>query len=202
MSKKKNKEELMEKELDAMTELEAEVTESKAKSTAGKPEELDEIEQVRGKVTDLELSVNDWKDKYMRSMAEFDNYRKRSLEEKSDWIKRASEKLALAMCDVLDNFDRALMQLDETQKEDNFIKGIIMIEQQLKGALEREGVKRIEALGEEFDTKLHEALAHIPSDFEEGRVAAIIQNGYTMHDKLIRPVRVAVSNGLNDNKKE
>jgi molecular chaperone GrpE len=132
-------------------------------------------------------------------MAEFDNYRRRSIEEKSDWIKRATEKLALTICDVLDNFDRALMQVNEEQKEDNFIKGIILIDQQLKAALEKEGVKRIDALGHDFDPKLHDALANIPSEYEEGKVAAIIQNGYTMHEKLIRPVRVAVSTGTGNN---
>ncbi|MBM4398940.1 MAG: nucleotide exchange factor GrpE [Candidatus Cloacimonetes bacterium] len=163
-------------------------------------EETNEITAIRNRISELEGSVNEWKDKYLRSMADFDNYRKRSLEEKSDWIKRASEKLALAICDVLDNFDRALMQLNDEQKEDGFIKGIILIDQQLKSALEREGVKRIEVLGEDFDPSVHEALAHIPSEYEEGKVAAVIQNGYLMHDKLIRPVRVAVSSGKQENK--
>ncbi len=194
MSKKKSKEDLVEKEL----EHEIEINQSEAES--GSEAVTDEITLIREKAAEMEALVNEWKDKYLRSMAEFDNYRKRSLEEKSDWIKRASEKLALAMCDVLDNFDRALMQLTEDQKEDSFIKGILLIEQQFKAALEREGVKRIEALGEDFDPNLHEALAHIPSEYEEGIVAAVIQNGYTMHDKLIRPVRVAVSSGINENK--
>jgi molecular chaperone GrpE len=196
MSKKKNKEEFKEKnkimeQQTALEEIESEIsTEDKAKD-------------VDAKMAELEASIADWKDKYLRSMADFDNYRRRSLEEKSDWIKRASEKLALSICDVLDNFDRALMQVNEEQKEDSFIKGIILIDQQLKTALEKEGVKRIEALGDDFDPKLHEALAHIPSDFEDGKVAAIIQNGYLMNDKLIRPVRVAVSSGkLDKNNKE
>lgn len=198
MSKKKNKEELMEKELDSSLRGNDEEMLMQTEM-----EELSEFELIRNKVTELEASVNEWKDKYMRSMADFDNYRRRSLEEKSDWIKRATEKLALSVCDVLDNFDRALMQLNEEQKEDKFVKGIIMIDQQLKSALEKEGVKRIEALGEEFDPNLHEAMAHIPSDYEEGKIAAIIQNGYTMNDKLIRPVRVAVSSGKQEiNNKE
>jgi len=70
-----------------------------------------------------------------------------------------------------------------------------MIEQQLRKALEREGVRKIEALGQPFNPEFHDALAHIPSDLENNTVAAIIQNGYTMHDKVLRPVRVAVSNG-------
>lgn len=195
MSKKKNKEDLMDKEKDieqqlAREEIEAEET------------ERDEIEVIRERITSLDKEAEEWKDKYLRSMADFDNFRKRSLEEKSDWIKRASEKLALSICDVLDNFDRALMQLNEDQKEDSFVKGIILIDQQLKNALEREGVKRIEALGKDFDPNYHEALAHVPSDYEEGKVAAIIQNGYLMNDKLIRPVRVAVSSQKQENNKE
>jgi molecular chaperone GrpE len=190
MSKKKNKEELVEKETDLEQEMEE--AERETEKTSDNPEKHPD------RIQELEASVIEWKDKYLRAMAEFDNYRKRSLEEKTDWIKRASEKLALAVCDVLDNFDRALLQLSEQQKEDNFIKGIMLIDQQLKGALEREGVKRINALGKDFDPKLHEALAHIPSEMEEGKIAAIIQNGYTMNEKLIRPVRVAVSSGISE----
>lgn len=197
MSKKKNKEELQDKVKDMEEILAREEMETEEQSP-----EADEIDMIRKKVAELEVSVDEWKDKYLRSMAEFDNYRRRSIEEKSDWIKRATEKLALTVCDVLDNFDRALMQVTDDQKEDSFIKGIIMIDQQLKSALEREGVKRIEALGEEFDPKVHEALANIPSELDEGRIAAVIQNGYTMHDKLIRPVRVAVSSGQQDNNKK
>jgi len=195
MSRKKNKEDLIEKDMDT-----ALVEEEEMEVSDTDREETNEITAIRNRISELEGSVNEWKDKYLRSMADFDNYRKRSLEEKSDWIKRASEKLALAICDVLDNFDRALMQLNDEQKEDGFIKGIILIDQQLKSALEREGVKRIEALGEDFDPSVHEALAHIPSEYEEGKVAAVIQNGYLMHDKLIRPVRVAVSSGKQENK--
>jgi molecular chaperone GrpE len=196
MSKKKNKEDLIEKEMESG--LNPEETDLE-KETEIPEAEIYEVEAIRNKVTELETSVIEWKDKYLRSMAEFDNYRKRSLDEKSDWIKRATEKLALSVCDVVDNFDRALLQLTDEQKTDKFNQGIIMIDQQLKSALEREGVKRIEALGEEFDPKLHEALAHIPSNYDEGKIAAIIQPGYTMNDKLIRPVRVAVSSGKTNN---
>jgi molecular chaperone GrpE len=186
MSKKKNKEELLEKEAELET-----VGDDFVEDMQTEPDQEPGIDHTAAS----EAGVAEWKDKYLRCMADFDNYRKRTLEEKSDWIKRASEKLALSICDVLDNFDRALMLLNEDQKEDSFVKGIILIDQQLTSALERDGVKRLEALGQEFDPKLHEALAHIPSDYEEGKIAAIIQNGYTMHDKLIRPVRVAVSSG-------
>jgi len=143
----------------------------------------------------LEQEVAEWKDKYLRNMAEFENYRRRSNQEKADWIKLATQKLALEVCDVLDNFERALAQVGEEHKEDKLIKGFAMIEQQLRTVLERENIRKIEALGKDFDPQWHEALAHIPSDYDENIVAAVIQNGYTVHDKVLRPARVAVSSG-------
>jgi len=143
----------------------------------------------------LEQEVAEWKDKYLRNMAEFENFRKRSNQEKADWIKLATQKLALDICDVLDNFERALAQTGEEHKEDKLIKGFAMIEQQLRTVLERENIRKIDALGKDFDPQWHEALAHIPSDYDENIVAAVIQNGYTIHDKVLRPARVAVSSG-------
>ena len=144
----------------------------------------------------LNKERDEWKDKYLRSMAEFENFRRRTNQEKADWIKRSTEKLALNVCDVLDNFERALAQFAELDKDEKLFQGVSLIEQQLRNVLEKEGVVKIEALGQEFDPAHHEALAHIPSeDFEENTVAAIIQNGYTMQNIVIRPVRVAVSSG-------
>ncbi len=156
-------------------------------------------EQEKEKVNTLEKECAEWKDKYLRSMAEFENYRRRSIQEKSDWIKLATQKLALNVCDLADNFERAMMQIKEEDKENSFVKGILQIEQQLRSILEKEGVCKIKALGNEFDPSEHEALAHIPSEFEENTVAAVIQNGYTMHGKILRPVRVAVSSGKVNN---
>lgn len=150
------------------------------------------------RMAELEQENQELKDKYLRSMAEFENYRRRSIAEKSDWIKLATQKLALEICDVMDNFERALNQVEEAAREDAFVKGVTQIEQQLRGVLGKEGVCRIDALGKEFDPALHEALAHIPSEYEANLVAAVIQNGYTMHDKVLRPVRVAVSSGKHE----
>ncbi|OQC05507.1 MAG: heat shock protein GrpE [Candidatus Cloacimonetes bacterium ADurb.Bin089] len=151
------------------------------------------------KTAELENEVAEWKDKYLRCMAEFENFRKRSNAEKADWIRLATQKFALEVCDVLDNFERAILQGTEEEKSTPFGKGVLMMEQQLRKVLEKEGVKKIEALGKPFNPEFHEALAHIPSDQEENTVAAIIQNGYTLYDKVLRPVRVAVSNGTKIN---
>ncbi|MGB4310173.1 MAG: nucleotide exchange factor GrpE [Candidatus Cloacimonadaceae bacterium] len=147
------------------------------------------------RIAELEIEIAELKDKYIRSMAEFENFRNRSNREKADWIKLSTQKLALKVCDVLDNLERALEQVDEEAKEDKLIKGFVLIEQQLRKVLESENVRKIEALGSEFDPAIHEALAHIPSDEEENIVTAVIQNGYTSHDVVIRPAKVAVSSG-------
>lgn len=164
--------------------------------------EAEEIKQEQGPVDELErmkLELAEYKDKYLRSMAEFENYRRRSILEKADWIRHATKELALHICDVVDNFERALAQAKSEDLESPFGKGIVLIEKQLVNALQKEGVQKIEALGAEFDPEYHDALAHIPSEYEENMVAAIIQNGYTMHDKVIRPAKVAVSNGTKIN---
>ncbi len=174
----------------------------KKKTAAAAEVETDDIEiQIERELTpeerieELEIEVAEWKDKYLRNMAEFENYRRRSIQEKTDWIKMATQKLALEVCDVLDNFERALEQITEEHKEDKLIKGFGLIEQQLRNVLERESVRKIEALGAEFDPQWHEALAHIPSEEPENTIAAVIQNGYMIHDKVLRPARVAVSSG-------
>ena len=142
----------------------------------------------------LEIENAELNDKRLRIAAEFENFRRRNISEKSDWIKNANQRIVLELCDVVDNFERALHPEIEKNLE-AYTKGIELIFQQLENVLKKEGVEKIKALDEEFDPNFHEALAHIPSEMEENKVVAVIQNGYLMNNKLIRPVRVAVSNG-------
>jgi len=140
------------------------------------------------------------KDKWLRTVAEFENFRRRSTIEKSTWIKNATERLVLQLCDVVDNFERALLQKHDNGK--SYEKGIKLIYKQLLDLLTKEGVKKIEALNEDFDPKYHEALSKIPSEEEEDKIVAVIQNGYIMNEKIIRAARVAVSNGEKPQKKK
>ena len=142
----------------------------------------------------LVIEIAELKDQKLRIAAEFENFRRRNISEKSDWIKNANQRIVLELCDVVDNFERALHPEIEKNLE-SYTKGIELIFQQLENVLKKEGVEKIEAMDEEFDPNFHEALAHIPSELEENKIAAVIQNGYKMNDKVIRPVRVAVSNG-------
>ena len=153
------------------------------------------------KYNQLQVEYDELKDRWMRGAAEFENFRKRTFTEKADWIKNATERLVLELCDVVDNFERALHPEIEKNRE-AFEKGIKLIFQQLEVVLKKEGVEKIDAFGKEFDPNLHEALAHIPSELEENKIVAVIQNGYMMNEKVIRPVRVAVSNGEKPQKPE
>ncbi|MBN2830300.1 MAG: nucleotide exchange factor GrpE [Candidatus Cloacimonetes bacterium] len=190
MSKKKDVEKKNQSKIEEEKEIKVEVNEEAPEVEEEKKEPTTE-EIIAG----LQNEVTLWKDRYMRNMAEFDNFRRRSQKEKSDWIKTATEGIVISLCDVMDNFERAWSQLAAEEQEHPFIKGVKQIEQQLWTILSREGVEKVESLKENFDPNVHEALAHIPSEHEENVIAAVIQNGYKLNGKIIRPARVAVSNG-------
>ncbi|MCL1826460.1 MAG: nucleotide exchange factor GrpE [Candidatus Cloacimonetes bacterium] len=142
-----------------------------------------------------EIEIAEFKDKWLRTLAEFENYRKNSFKEKQDWLKYANEKIILDICEVLDNFERALSTKVTAKTIEPFTKGVNMIFQQLEGILKKNDVIKLDASGKEFDPNFHEALAHTPSDLPENKIVAVIQNGYMIGEKVIRPSRVAVSNG-------
>jgi len=197
VEKNNTKEEITEKEESTEIEIEnlnpeKEVGKETKEAKPKKPKKLSSKE----KIAALEIEVAELKDKYIRSAAEFDNFRRRSAVEKQTWIKNAAQRVILDVCDVQDNFERALHPDNENIDMESFTKGIEMIYQQMDNILKKEGVAKIESMNAEFDPKFHEALAHIPSELDENVIAAVIQNGYVMNDKVIRPARVAVSNGV------
>jgi molecular chaperone GrpE len=146
-------------------------------------------------IAQLEKEKAEIKDKWLRTAAEFDNFRRRTNSEKSDWIKNANQRLVLELCDVNDNFERALANEGSTADPASYKKGIELIHKQIDTILKREGVEKIKSDGKNFDPTFHDALAHIPSELKENVIAAVIQNGYTMNGKVIRAARVAVANG-------
>lgn len=136
------------------------------------------------------------KDRLARNLAEFENFRKRSIKEREQWIKFATEKIILEVCDVLDNFERALDSGAQKHQFEDFMKGTKQIYNQLVGVLEKEGVEKVESQGQEFDPEQHEALSHVPAPgVEKDCVAFVIKNGYKKGDKILRPAQVAVSSG-------
>ena len=116
------------------------------------------------KIELLQHEISEIMDQKLRIAAEFDNFRRRTLIEKANWIKNATERLVLEICEVRDNFERALHAEKENGNADSFKEGIELIFQQMEEVLKKEGVTKIEAIGQKFDPKYHDALAHVPSE--------------------------------------
>ncbi|HEX2121230.1 MAG TPA: nucleotide exchange factor GrpE [Thermoanaerobaculia bacterium] len=133
------------------------------------------------------------RDRYLRTLADFDNYRKRSDREKADFFKHALANVFREILPVLDNFDRAL---DHAEQGDDFHKGVLLIYKQLFNVLEKHGLRPIEESGVHFDPNIHEAVVREEdSSVANHTVVAVLQKGYFLHDRLLRPAMVKVAVG-------
>jgi molecular chaperone GrpE len=138
------------------------------------------------------MEAADWKDKYMRLYAEFDNFRKRSMKEKSDLLATASGELMKELLPVVDDFDRAV-QANATVADIEVVReGFVLIHQKLYRKLESKGLKPIDAKGQPFDTDYHEAITQIVMPDMAGKVVDEVEKGYTLHDKVIRYSKVVI----------
>jgi molecular chaperone GrpE len=137
--------------------------------------------------------VAEWRDRYLRTLADFDNYRKRADREKQDFFKYALAGSMRDLLPVLDNFDRAL---DHAEQGDEFHRGVSLIYKQLFDVLKKHGVRVIDEANVKFDPNIHEAVvrAEDPS-VPEQTVVEILQKGYFLHDRLLRPAMVKVAVG-------
>lgn len=144
--------------------------------------------------TAKEDEAAEWKDKYLRLSAEFDNYRKRTLKEKMDLITAGGEEVIKSLLVVVDDIDRALAAMETTNEMEPVKEGVKLISQKLNDTLRSKGLSEIEALGKELDTDLHEAVAKIPASSEEmkGKIMDVVQKGYKLRDKVIRYAKVVV----------
>ena len=133
-----------------------------------------------------------WKDKYIRLVAEFENYKKRTLKEKSELILNGSEKTVAAILPILDDFERATA--DKTEDPQAIKEGYELIYKKFLKALETLGVHKIKTDNADFDVDYHEAIAMVPGmgDDKKGKVIDCVQTGYTLNDKVIRHAKVAV----------
>ncbi len=135
-------------------------------------------------------------DKYLRLFSEFDNFRKRSLKEKIELSKTASEEVITALLPVLDDFERAIIALEEKPEVDQSLQGILLIYNKFLKTLQQKGLEEMQALNQPFDTDFHEALTNIPASKPElkGKVVDVIQKGYHLNGKVIRFAKVVVGN--------
>ena len=148
-------------------------------------EELDPL-------TAAQNEAEQWKDKYIRLVAEFENYKKRTLKEKSELILNGSEKTVAAILPILDDFERATA--DKTEDPQAIKEGYELIYKKFLKALETLGVNKIKTDNADFDVDYHEAIAMVPGmgDDKKGKVIDCVQTGYTLNDKVIRHAKVAV----------
>ena len=147
------------------------------------------------KVNELTEKNNELNDKYLRLYSEFDNYRKRTIKEKIDLQKSASQDLIADLLPVIDDFERALQAFEEHKADDETIKGIELIYNKLFNLLIQKGLEPMNSMGTEFNTDYHEAITNIQVDDDmKGKVVDVIQKGYLLNDKVLRFAKVVVGN--------
>lgn len=178
-------EEATQKAAENKPETEATATEETTEAQTEEAPEADPLEEAQKQIEEL-------KDKYLRTVAEFDNYKKRTLKEKTELILNGGAKTVAAILPVLDDFERAIADKSEDPKA--IKEGIQNIFNKFVKSLETLGVKQIETKDKDFDTDYHEAVAMVPGmgDDKKGKVVDCLQTGYTMNDKVIRHAKVAV----------
>ena len=148
------------------------------------------------KEEELEIQVKEMHDKYLRLYSEFENFRKRTIKERADLTKVASASVMEVMLPVLDDFERAITNMDQAKDVNAVKEGVNLIHEKMVRELGNKGLKRINPVGETFDAELHEAITQIPapSDDMKGKIVDVIENGYNLHDKVVRFAKVVVGN--------
>ena len=145
-------------------------------------------------ITKLEAELQEQKDKYLRLMAEFDNYRRRTSKERLELIQTAGKDVIVSMLDLLDDCDRAEKQLQSSDDIAAQKEGIQLVFNKLRSTMQSKGVKVMESIHEDFDVEKHEAITEIPAPTEDlkGKVIDDIIKGYYLNDKIIRFAKVVV----------
>lgn len=171
----------------AETEIQEEQAGEETAEEEAATEEKDPLEEANEQIADL-------KDKYLRQVAEFDNYRKRTLKERAELILNGGEKVISSLLPVLDDMERALQNGEKTDDPQVLREGMELIYHKLNKVLEGHGVKEIETENADFDTDIHEAVAMVPGmgDDKKGKVIDCLVKGYKLNDKVIRHAKVAV----------
>ena len=150
--------------------------------------EVDPLEAAQAEIAELKKQI-------LYKVAEFDNYRKRTLKEKAELIKNGAEKTLTAILPVLDDFERALKNMEASEETKAMKEGVELIFSKFQKILGQEGLQKIETEGQAFDTDFHEAIALIPAPSEDlkGKILDCVQTGYMLNEKVIRHSKVAVA---------
>lgn len=150
-------------------------------------EEISEVEK-------LQEEAAEWKDKYLRLVAEFDNFRKRNARERLELMQTAGKDVIVSLLDVLDDCDRAQKQVETSQDATAIKEGVLLVFNKLRNTLQAKGLKQMTSVGQEFNADLHEAITEIPAPTKDaaGKVIDQVQPGYYLNDKIIRFAKVVV----------
>jgi molecular chaperone GrpE len=177
----------VEKDQQIAEETAGETVEETAEEPAAEQEPSKEVEELKGKLAEAS-------DRYLRLAAEFDNYRRRSAKERMDLISLANENLVKELLPVIDDFERALAAMKDSDDAASAKEGTELIYNKMVAFLKKNGVVEIDALGKEFDTDFHEAVAQFPVEEEDRKntVIDVTQKGYVMGEKVIRYAKVVI----------
>ena len=182
----------MKKEKESKVEETQQETQEVQNETQTPQEEVEN--QVTEEVNEWEKKYNDINDSYLRLMADFDNYRKRTIKEKADLIKNAGERIITDFLPIVDNFERALDSMKTAEDVDAVRQGVELIYNQVMSMMKANGVAVIETKDAPFDTEYHEAITTIPAPTPElkDKIVDCTTKGYTMNEKVIRHAKVVV----------
>jgi molecular chaperone GrpE len=176
------------------------MTDETTPTTSEPAERLSELEarlaELEPLLADAEAKRDEYLDDLKRLAADFENFRRRAARDQESLVERAHERLVMQLLPVLDDLERAL-EAASAHENARLEEGVRLVERQLREILAREGLVEIETDGP-FDPHLHEALLTQPSDAEEGAILQVLQRGYRLGDRVVRPARVAISQGLQE----
>jgi molecular chaperone GrpE len=192
-AKEKEVKEVKDKDVDIKKDENPDIKSKEQKEESSKEKDSNS-KKANKQIKELEEVIDQKNDQFIRLQAEFDNYRKRTLKEKMELTKSAGESLLVNILPLVDDFERALDSMKESKKDDPVKQGLDLIYKRFIDFLNQNGVKEIEAAGQEFDTDLHEAITKIPAPSEElkGKIVDVVQKGYMLNDKVIRYAKVVI----------
>lgn len=190
----KEKETIQEELNEQKCEVNEDVAENNETQQPADVEEPAKEETIEERLASAEAKVAELQDKYLRQVAEFDNYRKRTIKEKAELILNGGEKTITAILPILDDMERALANMDKFEDIAAVKEGVDLIFQKFIKVLGEQGVKKIETENADFNVDLHDAIAQVPAPSDElkGKVIDCVKTGYTLNDKVIRHAQVAV----------
>lgn len=186
-------EDILDEQVSEETDKEAETEKTVNPEDSGMTENSDETEE-QDPIEKAQKEIAELKDKWLRSVAEFENYRKRTLKERAELILNGGEKFITAVLPILDDMERAIENGAKTDDPEVLREGMTLIHQKFMKVLEAQGVSKIDTDNADFDTDVHEAVAMVPGmgDDKKGKVIDCLQQGYKLNDKVIRHAKVAV----------